>query len=210
LSEKVDTGEKMKQTVRQQIVISGVGGQGVLFITRLIAEAAINKGLRVLTSETHGMAQRGGTVVSHLKVGEFESPLIRPCAADGLLALKAQIPDAHLLFMRPDAWTVVNSNIPVDFKTGKNDEKPVNLFHADCDQLASDIGNVRSANLVLLGFAIAATNLGDNVKQPLFCSLDDVKQVLSERFSGSKKVMDASVGAIEAGYGRFESIRSNQ
>jgi len=200
----------MNQAVRQQIVISGVGGQGVLFVTRLIAEAAINKGLRVLTSETHGMAQRGGTVVSHLKVGAFESPLIRPLAADGLLALKAQIPDAHLIFMGPDAWAVVNSGIPVHFQNRKNSGKSVNLFHADCDQLASDIGNVRSANLVLLGFAIAATNLGDNVEQRLFCSIEDIKHVLSQRFSGSKKVLDASVGAIEAGYDRFESIRSNQ
>lgn len=200
----------MKQAVRQQIVISGVGGQGVLFVTRLIAEAAINKGLQVLTSETHGMAQRGGTVVSHLKVGEFESPLIRPSAADGLLALKAQIPDAHLLFMGPDAWAVVNSGIPVNFQNRNNDGKPVSQFHSDCDQLASDIGNVRSANLVLLGFAIAATNLGDNVNQRLFCSLDDVTHVLSERFSGNKKVLDASVGAIEAGYDRFESTRSSK
>ncbi|MCX5883025.1 MAG: 2-oxoacid:acceptor oxidoreductase family protein, partial [Deltaproteobacteria bacterium] len=52
-------------TIKQQIIISGVGGQGVLFVTRLLAEAAMMKGYPVLTSETHGMAQRGGTVVSH-------------------------------------------------------------------------------------------------------------------------------------------------
>jgi indolepyruvate ferredoxin oxidoreductase beta subunit len=63
----------MSKMVRQQILISGVGGQGVLFITILLAEAAINKGLPVFTSETHGMAQRGGTVVSHLKVGNFSA-----------------------------------------------------------------------------------------------------------------------------------------
>ena len=52
------------------------------FVTRLLAEAAIAKGLAVLSSETHGMAQRGGTVLSHLKVGDFSSPLIRPGHAD--------------------------------------------------------------------------------------------------------------------------------
>ena len=67
----------MSTAFKQQIVISGVGGQGVLFVTRLLAEAAIARGLPVLTSETHGMAQRGGSVVSHLKVGDFSSPLIR-------------------------------------------------------------------------------------------------------------------------------------
>ena len=59
----------MDQTINQQIIISGVGGQGVLFVTRLLAEAAINKGLAVFSSETHGMAQRGGTVLSHLEGG---------------------------------------------------------------------------------------------------------------------------------------------
>ena len=57
----------MNNSIRQQIVISGVGGQGVLFVTRLLAEAAILKGFSVFTSETHGMAQRGGTVSADLK-----------------------------------------------------------------------------------------------------------------------------------------------
>jgi len=75
---------------QQQIIISGVGGQGVLFVTRLLAEAAIQKGMPVVTSETHGMAQRGGTVISHLKVGDFSSVLIRSRQADGLLALQEE------------------------------------------------------------------------------------------------------------------------
>ncbi|MGD2016130.1 MAG: 2-oxoacid:acceptor oxidoreductase family protein, partial [Desulfobacterales bacterium] len=73
----------MDEPIMQQLIISGVGGQGVLFVTRLLAEAAILRGLAVFTSETHGMAQRGGTVLSHLKVGEHTSPLIRPAQADG-------------------------------------------------------------------------------------------------------------------------------
>jgi indolepyruvate ferredoxin oxidoreductase beta subunit len=72
----------MTTSERAQLVISGVGGQGVLFVTRLMAEAVIRKGLPVMTSETHGMAQRGGSVISHLKVGVFSSPLIRGGAAD--------------------------------------------------------------------------------------------------------------------------------
>jgi indolepyruvate ferredoxin oxidoreductase beta subunit len=59
----------MIEPMRQQIIISGVGGQGVLFVTRLLAEAAIGQGLPVFTSETHGMAQRGGTVGGFLKAG---------------------------------------------------------------------------------------------------------------------------------------------
>ena len=63
--------------MKQQIVVSGIGGQGVLFVTRILAEAAIERGMEVLTSETHGMAMRGGTVISHVKAGPFTSPLIR-------------------------------------------------------------------------------------------------------------------------------------
>ena len=88
-------------SMRQQIVISGVGGQGVLFVTRILAEAAIMKGISVLASETHGMAQRGGTVLSHLKVGNFSSPLIRPGNANGLLALKADSFARHGYFLKP-------------------------------------------------------------------------------------------------------------
>ena len=71
--------------ISQQLILSGVGGQGILFITRLLAETAIAKGLPVMTSETHGMAQRGGIVISHLKVGSFSSPLVQPGRAAGLI-----------------------------------------------------------------------------------------------------------------------------
>ena len=81
----------------QQLIISGVGGQGILFVTRLLAETAIAAGMPVLTSETHGMAQRGGIVISHLKVGEYTSPLVRPGQADGLLSLKGETVALHRL-----------------------------------------------------------------------------------------------------------------
>ena len=98
----------MNETIQQQIVISGVGGQGVLFVTRLMAEAAIRKGLPVLTSETHGMAQRGGTVISHLKVGAYSSPLIRTGQADVLLAMKDEGAAQHGHYLHRDGWAVVN------------------------------------------------------------------------------------------------------
>jgi len=93
----------MSKKLRQQILISGLGGQGVLFITSLLAEAAINKRLPVFTSETHGMAQRGGTVVSHFKVGDFSSPLIRPFKADGLVLLKDENITQHGFFLKKGA-----------------------------------------------------------------------------------------------------------
>ena len=92
---------------QQQIVISGVGGQGVLFVTRLLAEAAILRGHAVFTTETHGMAQRGGTVLSHLKIGDFASPMIRPGQADGMLVLKDENRALHGFYLHHGAWTSV-------------------------------------------------------------------------------------------------------
>ncbi len=55
------------------IVLCGLGGQGILFMTKVIAQAALDKGYQVLGAETHGMAQRGGSVISHLRLGEVQN-----------------------------------------------------------------------------------------------------------------------------------------
>ena len=183
--------------MRQQIVISGVGGQGVIFITRLLAETAIAKGFSVFTSETHGMAQRGGTVLSHLKVGRFASPLIRPFKADGLLALKSDSLAQHGSYLGSDGWAVVNS---ADKVTPKFDWS---VFTVDADKLAMKIKNPKSVNLVLLGYALALNSVGFEKK--LFCSVDDVKNVLENRLADKKKMLDASIEAIETGYNHGKS-----
>ena len=178
--------------MRQQIVISGVGGQGVIFVTRLLAEASIVKGFSVFTSETHGMAQRGGTVLSHLKVGSFASPLIRPYKADGLLALKAESLAQHGSYLESDGWAVVNS---ANHVTPKFDWS---VFTVDADKLAMKIKNPKSVNLVLLGYATAVISVGFENK--LFCSIDDVKNVLENRLADKKEMLGASIEAIETGY----------
>lgn len=78
--------------MKQQLIVSGVGGQGVLFVTRLLGHAGMEEGHNVLTSETHGMAMRGGTVISHVKIGPFMSPLVREGQADtGLFLHQANL-----------------------------------------------------------------------------------------------------------------------
>ncbi len=180
--------------MKQQIVVSGVGGQGVLFVTRLLAEAAILKGLPVFTSETHGMAQRGGTVISHLKVGDFNSPLIRPFQADGMLALKAENISQHGSYLKQWGWAVVNSDQDI------TSEYEMSGFFVDADKIAQDIKNPKSVNLVLLGFALGAISKQAESKENLFCSVDDIKSVMENRLAGKKEMLDASVKAIEAGY----------
>ena len=184
----------MSKAVKQQILISGVGGQGVLFVTGLLAEAAINKGLSVFTSETHGMAQRGGTVVSHFKVGDFSSPLIRPFKADGLLVLKDENIAQHGSFLRKGGWAVVNSCN--DLKI----EKTSTASGIDADRLAQEILNPKSVNLIVLGFALAKAGQKGSDAINLFCSLADIKKVLRKRFGSRKKLLDASLLALETGY----------
>jgi indolepyruvate ferredoxin oxidoreductase beta subunit len=177
-------------TNKQQIVISGVGGQGVLFVTRLLAEAAMMKGFPVLTSETHGMAQRGGTVVSHLKVGDFSSPLIRPFTADGLLALKPESLSLHAGFVKPGGWAVVNSSLPLQ----EPGELMITLV--DADILARSIGNLKSVNLIMLGAALSMLS----GTQDLFCTLADILAALNKQVSVAPSKLDKFTAAIDAGY----------
>ena len=183
-------------SMRQQIVISGVGGQGVLFVTRLLAEAAITKGLPVFTSETHGMAQRGGTVLSHLKVGNFSSPLIGPGNANGLLALKADSLARHGYFLKPGAWAAINS------REGVVVGPEFSAYTIDADMLAQRIHNPKSVNLVLLGFALEA--ISEANENSLFCNLEDIKTILQQSIEKKKQMLDDAIKALETG---FKSVK---
>ncbi|NJC89014.1 MAG: pyruvate ferredoxin oxidoreductase [Desulfuromonas sp.] len=129
--------------MRQQIVVSGLGGQGVLFLTRVIAESALRRGAAVLTAETHGMAQRGGSVLSTIKVGAFRSPLIARGTADLGLFLAAENLPVHGPLLRPDGALVVSTD-------------QVGAYRAvDAAAVARELGAPVLANLILLGFAAA-------------------------------------------------------
>ena len=172
---------------QQQIIISGVGGQGVLFVTRLLDEAAIQKRLPVVTSETHGMAQRGGTVVSHLKVGDFSSVLIRPRQADGLLALKEENMSQHGHFLKNGGWSIVNCQ---NSQTLEPDQP---VYRVDADRLAVEHQAHQSVNLILLGYAL-------RFDDHLFCDMEDIKTVLSHRFSNKEERLSNALNALDIGY----------
>lgn len=185
----------MNTSPTYQIVISGVGGQGVLFITRLLAEAAIAKGLPVFTSETHGMAQRGGTVISHLKVGDFTSPLINPGRADGLIALKAESLIQHGGYIKQGGWAVVNSDTAVAGAGGQR-FRPSFL---DADRLAQKMNNPKTLNLLMLGFTLARISQNGNTGDSLYCSIDDITAILENRLGGNDKLLQPSIRALRAG-----------
>jgi indolepyruvate ferredoxin oxidoreductase, beta subunit len=128
--------------LKQQIIVSGLGGQGALTLTRLLAEAAAAMELAVITSETHGMAQRGGTVISMIKVGSFRGPLISAGEADRGLFLHPKNLAVHRFYMRPGGGVFVSTGTPGDY------------LGVDARLLAAahTLPPV-AANLILLGFA---------------------------------------------------------
>lgn len=182
----------MNGYIKQQIIVSGVGGQGVLFITRILAEAALCKGVSVLTSETHGMAQRGGTVLSHLKVGNFSSPLIRSGNANGLIALKADGLFQHGFYLKSGGWVVLNCSENMTY------EFDGSVFTIDADLLAQRVHNPKSVNLILLGFAMAVCS--KKIENSFFFSIEDIKAVLKKRLAGKKKMLDDAIKSVETGF----------
>jgi indolepyruvate ferredoxin oxidoreductase beta subunit len=175
--------------ISQQLIISGVGGQGILFITRLLAETAIAKGFPVLTSETHGMAQRGGVVISHLKAGEFSSPLVRPGRAEGLLALKEENLSLHRHFLRPGGWIVVNAKGAPAGVEGH----PVHTI--DADALALELGIPQSVNLILLGFALARLAPAEG----LFCTAEELIDTVEGRLAEKGTLRAEALKALRLG-----------
>jgi indolepyruvate ferredoxin oxidoreductase beta subunit len=154
------------------VLITGVGGQGTVLAARLIGQAALEQGLAVRGSETIGMAQRGGSVVSHIRLGESASPLILPGEADIVIAFEPGEAARSASFLRPDGVLVVSSRVLVPVAalaaTGGAETYRVEpilewlranvkrLFIADGEALIAQCG-ARCLNVALLGLALAAT-----------------------------------------------------
>jgi len=176
---------------RQQIVLSGFGGQGILFLSRLLAEAAIAAGFPVVTSETHGMAQRGGVVVSHLKVGGFDSPLVRTGRADLLLVLKEENVALHREFLADGGALIVNAAVPTDAGPG------VRVHAVDADALALGAGAPHAVNLILLGFALA--RIGGGIAGGFFCAAGEIREALSLRQGAAGGRLGDALSALDLG-----------
>ena len=164
--------------MKQQIIVSGLGGQGALTLTRLLAEAAAAMGLSVITSETHGMAQRGGTVISMIKVGPFRGPLVPAGEADRGLFLHPKNLTVHRFYMKPGGAVFVNAALPGDY------------LSLDARSLAAahDLPPV-SANLILLGYAAA--------KGGLFAAPDLLADMIAAKTP--ERFREASLRAFELG-----------
>ncbi len=139
-------------------VICGVGGQGVLYLARTIYQVATSRGASVLGSETHGMSQRGGSVTSHIKIGDYSSPMVRRSTSDLLLSLKAEETAANLTFLRQGGAVVMNApprfNLDEGVK-GALDEAGIVVSRLDATDMAMQIGTAACTNLIVLARAVA-------------------------------------------------------
>jgi indolepyruvate ferredoxin oxidoreductase beta subunit len=154
------------------ILIAGVGGQGIILASRAIAEAAIAAGLPVRTAETIGMAQRGGPVVSHIRIGASHyGPLIPHGAADILVACEPAEGARNLPFLKKGGRAIISTSpvIPVSVSLGTSSYDVPGILHflekhiehpyfLDAAGLASEAGNIKSLNMVMLG-ALSALEL---------------------------------------------------
>jgi indolepyruvate ferredoxin oxidoreductase, beta subunit len=146
------------------IVIVGVGGQGTLLASKLLAQLAIAEGMGVKVSEVHGMAQRGGSVITHVRIGkQVHAPLVANADADYLLAFEPLEAARSVTYLKPDGHLIVNSQkispITVLSGTVTYPENPHLLAVSgkqtvealDAFTLATEAGSYRAVNLVLLG-----------------------------------------------------------
>jgi indolepyruvate ferredoxin oxidoreductase beta subunit len=148
----------------KSILIFGVGGQGTLLASRVLGSLAVKGGFDVKLSEVHGMAQRGGSVVTHVKFGEkIHSPLIEPGKADIILAFEKMEALRWCHFLGKDGIMIVNTQeidpMPVIIGVAeypKNildqlKEKCAKLLTVDALKMASELGNIRVVNTILIG-----------------------------------------------------------
>lgn len=143
------------------ILLAGIGGQGVLFAHNVLADCAIAQGFNVTGAETHGMSQRGGSVVSHLKIGETSAPLIRQSTADLVIAFDAAEGYRALPFLKRGGTLIVNA-VPGEFPDAQIqphlDAWLISARVWDADTLARGMGRASAANVALLGFAATSVD----------------------------------------------------
>jgi len=149
-------------TIKKDLILAGVGGQGILSIAFVIDNAVLEKGWNFKQSEVHGMAQRGGAVQSHLRYsdGEVASDLIPNSTADVLLAVEPLESLRYTNYIAPDGIAVISStpfenisNYPDMDEILKQIKNIPNHVLIDSEKLAKEAGNTRSQNMVMLGAA---------------------------------------------------------
>ncbi len=173
--------------MNKNIVLCGVGGQGTVLASKLIAAAAMKKGLSVMSAETIGMAQRGGSVFSHVRIGDDVcSPMIARGSADLIVGFEPGEAVRMLPFLKEGGQVVTSSRaiLPVTASlsgSSYNGEDMVsylkshveNLLVVDSEKACGELGSPKALNILLLGAAVSSGRLG--------FTEEDIKDAIAER-----------------------------
>lgn len=181
------------------IILAGVGGQGILSIAATIGLAAVEMNLFLKQSEVHGMSQRGGDVQSHFRLSDSEihSDLIPHGKADLIISVEPMEALRYLPWLSPEGGLVTNSvpfvNIP-DYPDAEEIIKEIskvhNSFVIDADSIAKELGSARSGNMVILGAASSFIALP-------FASLENAVRKLFGR--KGEEIVELNLKALRAG-----------
>jgi indolepyruvate ferredoxin oxidoreductase beta subunit len=184
------------------IILSGLGGQGILFMTRVLAHAALDKGFNVMGAETHGMAQRGGSVVSHLRLGEVKSSLVRTGTAHFLLSLEENEGYRNLPFLSQGGRMYVNTNskhFPRKEVKELLNKRKIIYRSIPAGKIAQELGAPRSSNLALLGY-FSAFDEGPITYTDIKTTIDTISP---------KQFKDINLEVFEAGYKNGKRLKEN-
>jgi indolepyruvate ferredoxin oxidoreductase beta subunit len=189
------------------MLLTGVGGQGIIFAGQIIMESALKKGYHVLGFEEHGMARRGGAVASHIRFGsEIYTPLVPVGSAKLLAALEPAEALRHIHYLDSESRIVLNIKpvVPVSSKEGSYPSleeiievlmtRSRELYAIDATNMAKVAGNPIAMNVVMLG-AISASGTADLPKEVM---LDIIKD------RSPKHSLDINLKAFEMGYTTIE------
>ena len=185
--------------MKKDIILSGVGGQGILSIAAVIGQAALKDGLYLKQAEVHGMSQRGGDVQSNLRLSDrpIASDLIPTGKCDLIISLEPMEALRYLPYLDEEGWLVTNAvpfvnipNYPPEDTVKAEIERLPHHILLDVNQTAKEVGSPRVANIVLLGATIPFLGIG----------YDKVQASIREIFERKgESIVEMNLNALEAG-----------
>jgi indolepyruvate ferredoxin oxidoreductase beta subunit len=192
---------KKEIIMKKDIILAGVGGQGILSIATVIGEAAMAEGWNIKQAEVHGMSQRGGDVQSNLRLSTepIASDLIAKGGADIIISLEPMEALRYLEYLKKDGW-VVTSNVPfINIPNYPNEEelnqhlaKLPHCVSLNVEELAKEAGAPQqAANMVLLGAAIPMLDIEFEKIEA------GIRRIFARK---SEEVIETNLAAVRAGY----------
>lgn len=185
--------------MKTDIILAGVGGQGILSIAAAIGLAAVKSNLYIKQSEVHGMSQRGGDVLSHLRISDkpISSDLIPKGKVDLILSVEPMEALRYLPYLSKSGWLVTNNqpfinipNYPSIDDLLNHIGKVKNHIIIDADAIAKQAGSSRSSNIVMLGAASPFIGIG----------IDKLEEGVKELFGRKgNDIVQANLNALKAG-----------